>query len=189
MVGAHGAESEALTTRNGEMNAAMHGTRRLAKSREADIVAILAEHAASIQPAGLSDITIMLQVDEVLTPETPVYRVCRSSLSFAFVETGSAVLTNINRWDDQWKAILAKVPAVNERGRRDAALVFVPSGHLRPGLDATSRIGRDVTDLLADQGRRAAKDRGQEVRANRQRRTLIYRHDVPLQGHPGAAGR
>jgi hypothetical protein len=58
----------------------------------------------------------MVQIDEGLTPETLVYRYLPFESLVAFVESGSAVLTNINRWDDQWEAILAKVPMVNDKG-------------------------------------------------------------------------
>src|SRR5258705_3729434 len=58
----------------------------------------------------------MLQIDEALTPETALYRYLPLESLVAFVESGLTVLTNINRWDDQWEAILAKVPTVNDKG-------------------------------------------------------------------------
>ena len=61
----------------------------------------------------------MMQVDTALTPETPVYRYLPFESFVAFVETGRTVLTNINEWDDQWEAILAKVPTVNAKGERE----------------------------------------------------------------------
>lgn len=58
----------------------------------------------------------MMQIDQALTPETPVYRYLPFESFVAFVETGRTVLTNINQWDDQWEAILGKVPTVDEHG-------------------------------------------------------------------------
>src|SRR3954464_412921 len=61
----------------------------------------------------------MLQIDEALTPETPVYRYLPFESFVAFVESGCTVLTNINRWDDPWEAILSKVPTVNAKGEEE----------------------------------------------------------------------
>jgi len=61
----------------------------------------------------------MMQVDEGLTPETTVYRYLPFESFVAFVEAGRTVLTNINLWDDQWEAILAKVPTVNDKGENE----------------------------------------------------------------------
>lgn len=54
MVGVHRAESAAFTIRKGEMNAAMHGARRLARSSETGMHTILAETARCRSISDLS---------------------------------------------------------------------------------------------------------------------------------------
>lgn len=57
-----------------------------------------------------------MQIDETLTEETSVYRYLSFEAFVAFNETRRTLLTNVNEWEDQWEAILAKVPTIDERG-------------------------------------------------------------------------
>jgi hypothetical protein len=63
-----------------------------------------------------------MQVDGGLNADTKVYRYVSVEAFLAFVETGRAVLTNINSWVDKWEAVLDKVPTIRVDGRPDEPL-------------------------------------------------------------------
>jgi len=58
------------------------------------------------------------EIDRRLTPDTQLYRYVSLESFISFVESGHTHLTNINKWEDTWEAILSKVPLVDDEGKR-----------------------------------------------------------------------
>ena len=57
-----------------------------------------------------------LQIGSDLNTDTQLYRYCRIEDFLSFIESKRTHLSNINKWDDRWEAIVSKLPVLDEKG-------------------------------------------------------------------------